>query len=50
LPCRDCVHAVKQNNKEAKGMFTPHTATLLDTLNDVADLDRLISDGTFGEL
>ena len=31
-------------------MFTPHTATLLDTLNDVADLDRLIADGTFGEL
>lgn len=31
-------------------MFTPHTATLLDTLNDVANLDRLIADGTFGEL
>ncbi|MDX1716596.1 MAG: acyl-CoA dehydrogenase [Anderseniella sp.] len=31
-------------------MFTPHTATLLDTLNDVAGLDQLIAEGTFGEL
>jgi acyl-CoA dehydrogenase len=31
-------------------MFTPHTTTLLDTLNDVAGLDQLIADGTFGEL
>jgi acyl-CoA dehydrogenase len=31
-------------------MFTPHTSTLLDTLNDVAGLDQLIADGTFGDL
>ncbi len=31
-------------------MFTPHTVTLLDTLNDVAGLDQLIAEGTFGEL
>ena len=31
-------------------MFTPHTVTLLDTLNDVAGLDRLLDQGAFGEL
>jgi len=31
-------------------MFTPHTVTLLDTLNDVADLNGLIGDGVFGDL
>ncbi len=31
-------------------MFTPHTVTLLDTLNDVTDLNGLIGDGVFGDL
>jgi alkylation response protein AidB-like acyl-CoA dehydrogenase len=50
LACRDRLLTVKQNHQDAQGMFTPHTTTLLDTLNDVADLNGLIGDGVFGEL
>jgi len=30
-------------------MFSPHTSTLHDTLNDVAGLSSLMSSGVFGE-